>query len=62
MNPFICNPPSGRADRTTAGIQTALPAHHRKDVMQSIILKIAKWLIQYVEGYHISKNRRKKKA
>lgn len=40
----------------TTGNQTARPAHHRKDIMQSIILKIAKWLIKYVDGYHVAKN------
>ena len=24
--------------------------------MQRIILRIAKWLIQFVDGYHVSKN------
>jgi len=24
--------------------------------MQKIILKLAKWLIKYVDGYHVSKN------
>jgi len=24
--------------------------------MQKIILRIAKWLIKYVDGYHVSKN------
>lgn len=28
---------------------------------QKIILKIVKWLIQYVEGYHVAKNGGKKK-
>ena len=32
--------------------------------MQKIILKIAKWLIKYVDGYHVARNGggRKKKA
>ena len=32
------------------------PDAYRKELMQGIILKIAKWLIQYVEGYHVAKN------
>jgi hypothetical protein len=24
--------------------------------MQNIILKLAKWLIQFVDGYHVAKN------
>jgi hypothetical protein len=32
------------------------PPKERKELMQGIILKIAKWLIQYVDGYHVSKN------
>jgi len=44
------------------GVTCMNPLQRKGEEMQQIILKIAKWLIQYVEGYHISKNRRKKKA
>ena len=32
------------------------PPKERKEDMQQIILRIAKWLIQFVDGYHVSKN------
>jgi hypothetical protein len=32
------------------------PPKERKEAMQNIILKIAKWLIKYVDGYHVAKN------
>jgi len=32
------------------------PPKERKEDMQQIILRIAKWLISYVPGYHVAKN------
>jgi len=36
--------------------QLSIEDYIRKELMQGIILKIAKWLIQYVDGYHVAKN------
>jgi hypothetical protein len=37
------------------------PPKERKESMQNIILKIAKWLIKYVDGYSVHKNPGKRK-
>jgi len=37
------------------------PPKERKEAMQNIILKIAKWLIKYVDGYSVHKNPGKRK-
>jgi hypothetical protein len=32
------------------------PLQRKGEEMQQIILRIAKWLISYVPGYHVAKN------
>jgi hypothetical protein len=41
--------------------QFSIEDYIRKELMQGIILKIAKWLIKYVDGYSIHKNPGKRK-
>jgi len=38
------------------GGQCMTPLQRKGEEMQQIILRIAKWLISYVPGYHVAKN------
>ena len=37
------------------GLRPLIPTH-KGDEMQKIILKIVKWLMKHVDGYHLAKN------